>query len=70
MLPGLLLKVSILLLRANVAGSLLVVVVGISLLVARWLLLFCYLVLYLLAGGCRLILLFLPRLIVIDGLAG
>ena len=70
MLPGLLLKVSILLLRANVAGSLLVVVVGISLLVVRQLLLLCYLVLYLLAGGCSLFLLFLPRLIVIGGPAG
>ena len=70
MLPGLLLKVSCLLLRVNVSGSQLVVVVGIFCLVARWLLLLCYLVLFPLAGCCSFILLILPRLIVIGGLAG
>ena len=41
MLPGLMLEVSCLLLRVNVAGSPLVVVVGIFWLVACWLLLLC-----------------------------
>ena len=49
------LKVSRLLLRVNVVGSLLVVVVGIFWFVAHWLLLLCYPVLSLLAGGCNLI---------------
>ena len=70
MLPGLMLKVSCLLLRVNVVGSQLVVVVEIFWLVARWLLLVCYPFLFLLAGGCSLIVLFLLRSIVIGGFAG
>ena len=71
MLPGLLLGVSCL----SVTCKRCWVSTGGSrgdffLLVARWLLLLCYLVLYLQAGGCSLILLFLPCSIVIGGLAG
>ena len=54
----------------SAVGFLLGVVVEISWLVARWLLLLCYPVLFELAGGCSLILLFLPCLIVTDGLVG
>ena len=70
MLPGLLLKVSSLLLRVSVAGSLLVVVVGTFWSAARWLPLLRSLVLFVLAGGCSLTSLLVLLLIVRGGLAG